>query len=338
MTKKERKLVAKSLSTPIHDPFVVLDLTLGGGGHSLAMLNHMFDETDVAKFMVIGVDQDVEALTESAARIKSPNFITHRSNFGSLTPSAISSLCPGSGGKADFVLLDLGVSSHQIDDPKRGFTYKDSGPLDMRMSDETEMTAATICNNWPSTALVSMFMLHADETPSQASRIATAIIESRPLNTTKDLADAVGKVVPQWHKTSPRKGLTKTLSRIFQALRVTVNGEDTVLKDVLRNLPGLVREGGKVAVLTYQSMEDKLVKSAFKDSQYITENGRTMIQTKPLVGNRVHKDLYGNDLRKMVWKVIDSGSDASREEVERNRRSRSARLRVGRLNEMQCNS
>jgi len=232
---KKHSSMASSLPPP-HDPFISLDFTLGGGGHTLAILNTLkLCLLPPHKFHHIGFDQDEEALSTATHRVHQEGLelATHQSNFADVTPALLAALHPASDSRADYILMDLGVSSHQIDDPSRGFSHSRDGvvshaieggkgeaaPLDMRMSDKTDLTAAHICNTYPESALISIFRTHGDEAPSTAGKIATAIVASRPHKSTADLTAAVASVVPAWHKTSPRLGLTKTLSRIFQSLR-----------------------------------------------------------------------------------------------------------------------
>jgi len=230
----------------------------------------------------------------------------------------------------DGILMDLGVSSHQIDTPGRGFSYSKGGPLDMRMaagggdSDKNKtlcsvggLTAADVCNNFDHSELRRIFRTYGDE--PRAHKISEAIIERRPLRTTDDLVDAVAAVTPEFAKKGRRLGRTATLARVFQSLRIVVNEEDSALEDALLDMaPSLARpNGGRLVCLTYHSMEDRAVKRAMRDGS-ITGRRRVL-----------KKDMYGNvDRQDLPWMTLGKRIGATTEEVEANPRARSATLRV----------
>jgi len=310
----------------------IVDLTCGGGGHSEAILRHYTQSCEVGEVVVYGVDQDDDSGRTTGRRLQewSNNgdrgsagvaFKSICKNFGDLTTDDLD------GYKADFVLGDFGVSSHQIDEEGRGFSYsKEEAPLDMRMDRGRELTAAVICNSWEQEVIRKILVDLGDEEWKVAGKIAASIVESRPLETTGDLCEAIGKVVPKWSKRSPRKGVLKTTSRAFQALRVAVNDEVGVLNSLFSSvLPTITKEGGVVAVLTYQSMEDRIVKTAFQ--RHWRRGGNIVEIRKEDVG----KDIYGNDDVDgvKIWDVVNRGGEKSdKKEIEVNTRARSARLRV----------
>ncbi|GMH76553.1 hypothetical protein TL16_g07122 [Triparma laevis f. inornata] len=202
----------------------IIDLTCGGGGHSEAFLTYLRAQ-NLNHVEVIGVDRDSDSKEEASQRLKDfPNFHHCLKNFGDLTPDDL-------GGPVDFVLGDLGVSSHQIDDPSRGFRYGGNvkggvaGPLDMRMDGNNGLSAADIVNDYPEEALLKILVDHGGEKYMSAKRIVAEIVRSRPMTRTDELTAAIERVTPKWSKSSPRKGALKTKARVFQAIRVAVNDE-----------------------------------------------------------------------------------------------------------------
>jgi len=255
----------------------------------------------------------------------------------------------------DGILLDLGVSSHQIDTMERGFAFMKDGPLDMRMgngswknqvTDTTTqtsttndtnqqpsppptnsclstLTAADICNEFTENDLIQTFQTHANETRSRARRIAQSIISHRPLRTTADLKAAIAAVTPAFHKKSRRMGQMATCGRIFSALRIVVNREDDVLTEALEGMaPGVVGKGGRLVVLSYHSLEDRAVKRVMRDG---------MVEGRSGVGVNLERDVYGNEIvdgEIRPWRTLGKRMKATDVEIERNRRARSATLRV----------
>jgi len=236
----------------------------------------------------------------------------------------------------DGILLDLGVSSHQIDEPKRGFSYMRDGPLDMRMGstigtttaddkinyDGGGLKAADICNEFDVVELQRIFSVYGDE--PKAKTVARAIVKHRPLNTTGELVDAIGSVTPKFAK-SKRYGQTATCARIFQSLRIVVNNEDGVLAQVLSDAcPKLLQPGGRLVVMSYHSMEDRATKRIMRDGNLEkTRSGRQRL-------NIDDKDMYGNYIGPLKpFKMISpKRRKATEEETSRNPRARSAILRV----------
>jgi len=224
-----------------------VDCTLGGGGHSKLLLE--------AGASVLGLDQDPEAIAYASSKLAmfSPRFRAVRSSFGE-APNVLAQL--GIVAVNGF-LLDLGVSSHQLDTPERGFSFQSDGPLDMRMNPDGPVTAADLVNTAGAGQLERMFKEYGEE--PQARRIAARLVKDRmvrPFRTTLELASAVESV-------SPRRGRTHPATKVFQALRIAVNRELEVLERTLELLGGLLVPGGRLAVITFHSLEDRIVKQAF---------------------------------------------------------------------------
>lgn len=275
-----------------------VDGTLGGGGHSAALLDAL-----ESAGRVIGVDQDEEALAVAEERlafaVADGRFQTIRGNFGNLP-----ALLHDRGiERVDGLLLDLGVSSYQLDTATRGFSYSADGVLDMRMDQASERTAHEIVNTWDEYEIRRILYTYGEE--KRAPKVARAMVQARPLETTAALTDLVRSV-------APAKEVVKTLARVFQALRIAVNGELEVLEQILLDAPRLLKPGGRMAVISYHSLEDRRVKRIF--------------QTGNLKGERV-RDLYGNQLT--PWRLITRKPiRADETEIAANPRARSARLRI----------
>ena len=280
-----------------------VDATLGGGGHAKALLDALAPDA-----VVLGIDQDADALQFArdrlAGEIEAGRFRTVRGNFAQLQQLLKSETIDGEPFlPIDGLLLDLGVSSHQIDTAERGFSFQRGGPLDMRMDPRRGLTADQIVNSWSARELAEVFWTYGDENRGRA--IARAIVDQRPLETTGDLADAVRSVVPG-HKE------TKTLARVFQALRIVVNDELDALERALEQSVDVLRTGGRIAVISYHSLEDRRVKRFFRYGNFEGEPVR---------------DLYGTLIT--PWEDLTrSPVEAGPREVEANPRARSARLRV----------
>lgn len=267
-----------------------LDATLGLGGHSQAILKKIS-----AQGKVLGLDADPEALAEAGHRLGaySGSFHAVRTNFRSL--GAVlegEGFFPLSG-----ALFDLGVSSLQLDKPARGFSFRHEGPLDMRMGPDTTLTAEQIVNRWPAEQ-IAMLLKEFGEEPD-ADRIARAIVERRsrgPLTTTTELAAVVESVVP-------RTG-HHPATRTFQALRIAVNQELESLTRGLETVVPYLKSGGRLCVISFHSLEDRIVKNVFAS---LVSQGRCFYLGK-------------GDARSAIV--------AEAEETARNPRSRSAKLRV----------
>ena len=304
------------------DGLVYVDGTLGGGGHSNALLEKL-SPGDV----VLGCDVDSEALATASERLvdylddtqEKPVFVPVQSNFANLVRALSQTLHPISKEpitKVDGILLDLGVSSHQIDCPERGFAFMKEGPLDMRLDGTGGvLTAADICNEFDQNEIRRLLKQYGDE--PRAKSIANSIVQHRPLSSTADLVEAVAAVTPQFAKKGRRMGRTATLARVFQALRIVVNQEDTVLKEALTSMaPTLLRPGGRLVVLSYHSMEDRATKRVMRDGTL--EKRRND-----------ERDLYGNPIgTPRPFKTLGKAQKATDEEIAQNPRARSATLRV----------
>lgn len=282
-----------------------VDGTLGGGGHSEALLNALGPNA-----RVIGVDRDLEAIQEASNRLKADlekrRFIPLHGTFADLKGLLAE---PGVD-QVDGILLDLGVSSHQLDAGRRGFSHRFDGPLDMRMDPATGMSAA----EWLIAAderEIAMALFKYGEEP-MARRLAAAIVRERPLTTTTELADVVRSVVPG-HKVG------KSLARVFQGIRIVVNDELGELERVLDVATDCTRTGGRLAVISYHSLEDRRVKRYLRSGH---------------LDGEVRRDLYGNRLT--PWHELTRGAVAAEaEEIDRNPRARSARLRVAERTEFE---
>lgn len=233
---------------------VYADGTLGGGGHSEAILRAMGEGE------LYGIDRDGAAIAAATERLRAfPGFHAVRGNFHD-----IKTLLPGvrlNGG-----LLDLGVSSYQLDTPERGFSYHEDAPLDMRMDESQEMTAADYVNNVSERDFCQALRDFGDE--KWAARIAQILIEKRkekPLRTTKDLVAVVDAAIP---KAVRRKDEGHPARRTFQAVRIVVNDELAPLEKALNDWVDVLLPGGRLCVITFHSIEDRIVKLAFRKMQY----------------------------------------------------------------------
>ncbi len=244
---------------------IYVDATLGAAGHSEAIAERL----DTGR--LISLDQDAQALEIAQERLK---------KYGSkvscvLSPfSRIAEVVQELGiPKVDGVLADLGVSSMQLDRPERGFSFREAGPLDMRMSDAGELTADDIVNRWPEKELADLLYREADEHDSR--RIARAILRARPIRDTAHLATVVAGARKQWGRQKLHPA-TKT----FLALRIAVNRELEALGQFLSRTPATMNSGGRLVFLTYHSGEDRMVKEAFKEGE---RQGTLKILTKHVI-------------------------------------------------------
>ncbi len=274
---------------------IYIDGTLGGGGHSKAILDQLSPNGTL-----FSIDQDDEAITAASKYIgQDERFNILKGNFGYLTTL----LPPQYHGQVTGILLDLGVSTHQIKAGERGFSFQENGPLDMRMGNMTGLTAYEVVNNYEYEQLRDIIFHYGEEKASR--KIAQSIIEHRPIETTGELRKAVSEVVnPKFE--------VKSLARVFQAIRIEVNQELEVLKDVLKQSLEVLQEGGRLVVMSYHSLEDRLVKRFLKAGNF---------------EGKVEKDFYGNNLSpfRLINKQVITPSD---HEVAKNPAARSAKLRI----------
>jgi 16S rRNA (cytosine1402-N4)-methyltransferase len=245
-----------------------LDLTAGYGGHAEAFIKRTNDPKSATL-----VDRDDYAIghlarfADNGARLLHTDFVT-----------AAKQLIE-EGMQYNIVLIDLGVSSPQLDQSERGFSFTNSGPLDMRMDRRQQLTAKQLVNTASSSELIRIIREYGEEPPSNAKRIAEAIVKARPLNTTEELAELIKhQIRGKWGKTHPA-------TRTFQALRIAVNRELEQVESILPLLPQLLRKGGRVGVISFHSLEDRLVKRYFaeqRDAGFEAE--LSMLTKKPLDG------------------------------------------------------
>ena len=271
---------------------IYVDVTLGGGGHSRAIYERLGENGQLFSF-----DQDKEAI-ENMLKQNAPcakwqlvhgnfRFLTNFMDYYGIE-------------QVDGVLADLGVSFHHFDTPERGFSFRFDAPLDMRMNQQAGRTAADIVNSYDEESLARVLYIYGEM--KNARQVARRIVKARSTNriaTTEQFAEICQ--VPK-----------KDLAQLFQALRIEVNDEMGALREMLEGALQLLKPGGRLAILTYHSLEDRMVKNFLRAGN---------------IEGTIEKDFYGNALT--PFRVIEKGRQATPEEVERNPRSRSARLRIG---------
>ncbi len=233
---------------------IYVDGTLGGGGHAEAVLRAL-----PASGRLYGIDRDDDALSAASKRLApfGDRFTAIKGNFFDMQQLLQSRGVE----RADGILLDLGVSSHQLDAAERGFSYKYEAPLDMRMDQTAPLTAYTVVNTWPKDELRQIFSEYGEERFSQ--RIAERIDIARqkhPIETTTELASIVKEAIPAKFRNEPQH----PARRVFQAIRIAVNGELDGLNDAITAAHDLLNPGGRLVILTFHSLEDRIVKNAFR--------------------------------------------------------------------------
>ena len=233
---------------------VFVDGTLGGGGHAEAVLRQL-PETG----RLIGIDRDREALTAAQKRLASygARFEAVHGNFFDMRPL----LAKAGVTQVNGILLDLGVSSHQLDTPERGFSYRADAPLDMRMDREAGLTAREVVNTYPEAALARILRDYGEE--RFAGRIAARIVNIRKENgieTTAQLANIVKEAIPAKFRNEPQHPARRT----FQAIRIEVNGELFGLRGAVEQAHDLLQTGGRLCIITFHSLEDRIVKQTFR--------------------------------------------------------------------------
>lgn len=277
----------------IREGGIYVDVTFGGGGHSREILSRIGDNGRLYSF-----DQDADAETNI---IDDNRFTFVRSNF-----RYIKNWMRYHGEEhIDGLLADLGVSSHHLDDETRGFSFRFDTPLDMRMNKRAGLNAADVINNYSEEQLADVFYLYGEL--RQARQIASLIAKQRSskrIETTGELKEAVGKLFA-------REREKKELAKLFQALRIEVNHEMDALKEMLNGAISLLAPGGRLSVITYHSIEDRIVKNIMKAGN---------------AEGKIVQDFFGRTSCPM--KPLGKVTTADREEVETNPRSRSAKLRI----------
>ena len=281
-----------------------VDCTLGGGGHS-----HAIGERLSSEGMIIGLDQDVAALEAASQRLSdlACRVKVIQTNFSNLKQA----LQEAGINKVDGFVFDLGVSSHQLDTAERGFSYMQDGPLDMRMNQTGTLTAETIVNTYSSDDLYRIIWEYGEE--RWAKRIVQFIVEAReemPIVTTFQLVDIIKRAIPA----KARQDGPHPAKRTFQALRIEVNQELQILHDAFVDAVSMLQPGGRIAVITFHSLEDRITKQTFKE----LAQGCTCPPNLPVC--MCH--------HVPVVKAKNKAIEPSDKEVEENPRSRSAKLRV----------
>jgi len=277
----------------IQENGIYVDATFGGGGHTEEIVKKLNNGK------LIAFDQDKDAINNKQ---ESKNLKIIHANFRYmrriLTEQGFT--------KVDGILADLGVSSHQIDTPERGFSTRFNAALDMRMDSNSVITAAEIVNTYPVARLQKMFSAYGEVTNAATlSRTIGDARQHKKINTTSELIIAIEKCVPH-------HGANKYLAQVFQSLRIEVNQEVDSLKDLLRESKDVLKEGGKLVVISYHSLEDRLVKNYMRYGNF---------EGIP------DKDVYGRE-RSPFKPLTKKPIEASEGEIEQNSRSRSAKLRI----------
>ena len=277
----------------LHEKGDYVDVTFGGGGHSREILRRMDGES-----RLFGFDQDEDA-ERNAPDDKRFTFV--RSNFRYLR----NFLRYYGVEQADAILADLGVSSHHLDDASRGFSFRFDAPLDMRMNKRAKLTASEVVNTYDESKLADIFYLYGEMKNSR--RLASALVKARaqkPIALTGDLMDIVKPYCPKERE-------KKELAKIFQALRIEVNHEMDALKEMLQSAVSVLKPGGRLAVITYHSLEDRMVKNMMKTGN---------------IEGKAEQDFFGNF--RAPLRTIGKPVLPNEEEIARNPRSRSAKLRI----------
>jgi 16S rRNA (cytosine1402-N4)-methyltransferase len=277
---------------------LIVDATLGYGGHSGEVLKR------IKKGFLFAFDQDSDAISYSDAKLKDigSNYKIIKSNFVNIKEE----LNKLNIDKVDGILFDLGVSSPQLDEKDRGFSFHQDSRLDMRMDKSQELDAHYIVNNYSYEQLTNIFYKYGEE--KYASSIANKIIKKRPIETTLELVDIIKTSVPEKYKRDKHPA-----RKIFQALRIEVNNELEVFEKALETSLGLLKVNGRVCVITFHSLEDRICKEVFKKHTMVDE----MIKNLPIIPEEYEPK----------FKIIKTIEPTSAE-IEINNRARSSKLRV----------
>ncbi len=276
-----------------------VDGTVGAGGHARGIL-----EACAPDGRLLGLDVDPQALTAARETLApyGPRAVLLQASYTAL-PRALQQL---GWDAVDGILLDLGVSSMQLDQPERGFTFQHDAPLDMRFDPHHGMTAADLLNTASESEIAGILFRYGEE--PQARRIAQNIVKARPVRTTAQLAEIVRKAYPGHSRMHPA-------TRTFQALRIAVNDELGAVEDVLPKAVRALRPGGRLAVISFHSLEDRIVKDFFRS------------ESKDLV-NPPYEQIYEAERKATLKEINRKPVTPSEEELQANPRSRSAKLRV----------
>jgi 16S rRNA (cytosine1402-N4)-methyltransferase len=274
---------------------VYVDVTFGGGGHSLAILEGLKEGK------LIAFDQDEDAKKQSE-HIKSRSFTFCQANFRYMKKY----LKLNGVTQVNGILADLGISSHQIDSPERGFSTRYDGPLDMRMDHTGELTAAKLLNTYSEADLHKILGMYGEiKNAKTAAKMITQHRVNKSFSRTEDLKNALQSITPRGKE-------NKYFAQVFQALRIEVNHEMQALEDFLHQCGEVMGSGGRLVVMSYHSLEDRMVKN---------------FMNKGKVFGEVEKDFYGHEI-KPFEAVNRKPIEATEEEVAENNRARSAKLRV----------
>ncbi|MFO0505466.1 MAG: 16S rRNA (cytosine(1402)-N(4))-methyltransferase RsmH [Chryseotalea sp.] len=279
----------------IHNDGIYVDATFGGGGHSKAILEKLTN----GKLIVF--DQDVDAKQE-AEKIKSSSLTFCQANFKYLKKY----LRLNGITKVDGILADLGISSHQIDAPERGFSTRFDGPLDMRMDTHQSLTAADVVNTYAEEELHKILGIYGElKNAKTAARMIAAYRVQKPFNRTEDLKNALNNIAPRGKE-------FKYFAQVFQALRIEVNSEMQALEDFLHQCGEVLKPGGRLVIMSYHSLEDRMVKN---------------YMNKGKIHGEVEKDFFGNEI-KPFHQLTRKPIEPTEEEIKMNKRARSAKLRI----------
>ena len=289
-------LKKEAVAELITDPEgIYIDATLGGGGHAEAILKNLSDTAQL-----FGIDQDDEALEAARNRLSDhARFTAIKGNFGYLSTL----IPPELHGNISGILLDLGVSTHQISAPDRGFSYQEQGPLDMRMGNLIGTSADDIVNGYSYKELRDIIFHLGEEKRSR--EIARAIIDNRPIENTAELTNIIEDVARGDQQ-------VKSVARVFQAIRIEVNQELKMLRNALEQSLEVLKMGGRIVAISYHSLEDRIVKYFFRSGNH---------------KGKVPKDFYGHSVSPIepVYKDIITPTE---QEIQKNPASRSAKMRV----------
>lgn len=282
----------------IKDDGIYVDATLGYGGHSMEIHKRL------KRGFLFAFDEDYDAISYSKKKLDYDNVEIIHSNFVNLKEE----LEKRGINKVDGILFDLGISSVQIDDKERGFSFMRDAPLDMRMNKDNKLSAKEVVNNYQLHNLIDIFFRYGEEKFSK--QIAKNIINNRPINTTLELTHVIKESVPLKYfiKEHPER-------KIFQAIRIEVNKELTVLEKVLPDAISMLNKGGRISIITFHSLEDRIVKQTFKKYSELDE----LVKGLPVIPEKY---------RPIIKLINKKPILPSEEEIEKNSRSKSAKLRI----------